>query len=321
MRILQVDRVGSGLPCIMHGGSDSLRLKQTEKGWYWTCFGCRRNGDIISAMAILTHKTDAEIIVELRDSGRYEELRDGLAKRALPQTVVKRITVPVPDVVAASDIIEKGMIELESSWEYVSKFNRKITPDIAERFMVGFRRELWLPRYSYALNDAWVFPIPAEKGNIVAIKFHLESPTYNEKGELLKGKSRWAPIGTVPVFDGKNKPMNHYFTWWPHPSTLDKNKPIFIQPGEHKMFALWALGRQATCRTEGENFRWTIEDCKLFAGCDVYLGYDDDDDKMSKDGSVINTGHTFRDEAVKALYPYVNSLRVIHLGKLRDYGQ
>lgn len=320
MRILGVERTGNGLPCVFHGGSDSMSLKEFDDGWRWKCWSCRKNGDIITAMAILQHKSDAEMVKELRESGRYEKIRDDIAKRLLPKRRVKYVTLPVPDEDRLMDFMAKSCDELSNSWEYVAQFGRGVNPETATRFMVGFRRYIKFREWSYAVQNAWCFPIARPDGKVLAVKLHLET----EPPAPHTGKSRWAPFGTVPTLDlsakPSIKPICHYLTWWPRLEMFDKKHPVMIQPGEHKALTAIARGYQAVSHTQGESLVWTVSDAQLFGGWDVLIGYDDDDDKVHpKDGLVTNTGHTFRDETVRALYPYANSIKLIHLGKKADY--
>jgi len=253
--------------------------------------------------------------------------------RILPRAAQTRSEpiLPVPDLKRMAPFVQWAHNQLMCRPELQEKWlkHRGLSIEVATRYQLVFVERC--RSNGREVRDAWTIPIPDPDGHLRAVKLHRENPPPNVK------KGSWATFGTRPD-PGNDHPRHGWSTLFPWPNSdtalawaeraaiaehngrlspgaaealADHDVPVdsawlYVCPGELKALAVLSAGRAATGITGGENFRWTPYLVAPFRRHRVVILYDDDE-----------TGHTFRDATIAALWGVAAEIKVFTFGRLQ----
>lgn len=332
LSVLELNRAGGSQKCIIHGGRDSLSLRERDGIWFFKCFSCGASGDVLDALALIRKCTPADLIMELRERKKLQVgnrlIRlDDIAQaqyapkpkpRPPPPAQENKNLVPVPDMQRLGAFLLRGQEELLNNFDAImGKWRRNISRSVAEQYGLGFRSSYKLREDGEIVDNCWIIPITNTEGEIKGIKLHREN--------VPKGiwKTKWATFGTV-IPEGEKSVRHSYHTIWPPPEwfNLREDEWIFLNGGELKALAFLSLppiggdAFGACSPTQGEGYRWKDGGARRFKGRNVCVVWDDDPPKARHDGTPFYPGVEFRDASIEALLPYARRLKTMTFGRM-----
>lgn len=236
--ILGVSRDGPHEKCpLCNGKSLSVYPKAELDGEYhWKCHRGCGGGTVVDALmatarmdqttAIHTAVARFKSPVAARPLPKQEEL---LPPRYIHIEDTRGAPDPVLDMDRAQAFIKAAHEHLMDDLDIPKRHRRGITPEIIEKYNLGFIENVRLSftpgrdnSRGWLMPAAWVFPITGEDGTTLkAVKLHFEKRPMMADGTEFGGKSLWAPFGKPDKNAKPNDKIRHgVCAFWPHPSTL-----------------------------------------------------------------------------------------------------
>ncbi len=242
LEVLGTPKPGKHLICPLEGSNDSFSVfRGDDETCCFFCFSCKAKGTVVDAL-ILMHKIRLpealrEIEEKFGGSTQYQAKAPAASEVKGKFRGYAPKIVPTLDMDRATPFTDQYHEFLLANQHFVKDHKRGLSEQVIRKHRIGYIHEQQIKLYPwqskpYTIPAAWVLPVTNADGELHGIKLHTERPIVKPDGESFKGKCLWVPFGIEPKPDQEKgiKPAHAYYTFWPHPDTLDSDLDAEVNP-------------------------------------------------------------------------------------------